>query len=273
MAGPRRWLTAAATGNKGRLTRTMIAKASDELPLADQASRGEPVLAGGGRLIARRRGRRPGRARPAGDARDQHGGERDRGGRDDRGQEQAVPRAEGGQPGRQEQGGALADAERGLEQPEPRVPLGPRPALDDQQVGHRDGAREAGPVGQGERQLAAGCGQREQPERHCHGGRARHRQDAVRGEPVGEAAHRWRRERADVERAHDDAHVPDAVAAGRQRQQNRGQAERGPVHERERREPGFDQPQPARAGQGRERARAAGLGHQSVIVASPITRN
>ncbi len=200
--------------------------------------------------------RLPGRDRAARHPRYQDGSERNRRGRDDGGQEQAVLSAERGQPGGQEQRSALAHAERGLEHSQPRIPLGARPALDDQQVGYGDGAGEAGPVCQREHQLPRGCGERKQPQRQCRQGRARDRQGAVRAVTVGEGADQRSDERAEVERAHDQADMPDAVAAGRHRQQDRSEAQRRAVHQREGGEPRFDQPQPARSREGRDCAAA-----------------
>jgi hypothetical protein len=68
------------------------------------------------------------------------------------------------------------------------------------------------------------------------------REEPVHAEAVGQAADHRRGERPQVERAHHQAHVTDAVPHRHHRQQDRRQPDGGAVDQRERREPRLEQP-------------------------------
>jgi hypothetical protein len=94
---------------------------------------------------------------------DQHQAERDGGRGYERADQQPVPSAQPAQPGGEQQRTTLADAEHGLQPAETLVPLGPRPALHDEQVGHGHRARECCAVRQPQQQLQRRGDHREQP--------------------------------------------------------------------------------------------------------------
>jgi hypothetical protein len=260
MAGPPQQPGGAPEVGQRPLVQGAHAQRAGWSPLAHLASGGD-VVAGrracGHGVGGRRAGRHPG---------NQHRGERDGGRGDERGDQQGVPGGQPAQPGGEDQPAALADAQRGLQPAEARVPLRPGVPLHDEQVGDRNGPGEPGAVGQPEQRLQRGGGQREQPERRGAQGRAGCGQAPVRAVPVGQVADHGRADGPQAEGTHDQADVTYAVPDRDDRQQDRHQAHGVGIDERERGKPGLEgsgagSPGPAAHGQasGRHVARAGAL--------------
>ncbi len=136
----------------------------------------------------------------------------------------------------------LADGKRGLQPAKAPVPLCLGPPLDDQQVGDRHRARKPRAVAERQQHLDRGAGQGKQPQRQRGDGGTRGPKHAVSVISISQSADQRRGERSEVESAHNEADVTQAVAGGSERQQNRRQPDRSPIDERERREPRLKRP-------------------------------